>query len=127
MKRAALIPDNGMRARDEHFDDSAKYKQKPDPLHDKGAAKKAAPLYGQDFTFDRDAHTCVCPAGKPLYGNGRECKIGGYIASSSAAAKALACPARSAIDACARPTRPGRGRLRSSPASCPARTFTPNE
>ena len=52
-----------------------------DPLHDKGAAKKAASLYGpQDFTFDRDAHTCVCPAGKPLYGNGRECKIGGYIA-----------------------------------------------
>ncbi len=22
----------------------------------------------------------MCPAGKPLYGNGRECKIGGYIA-----------------------------------------------
>jgi transposase len=81
MSRDALIPDNGMRARDERFDDSAKYKQEPDPLHDKGKAKKASPLYGPaDFQFDREAHTCVCPAGQALYGNGRECKIGGYIA-----------------------------------------------
>ena len=82
MKRAALIPDNGMRARDERFDDSAKYKQDPDPLHDKNSgAKKASSLYGpQDFKFDRDAHTCVCPAGRLLHGNGRECNIGGYIA-----------------------------------------------
>jgi transposase len=81
MNREALIPDNGMRARDERFDDSAKYKQEPDPLHDKGKAKKASPLYGpQDFNFDREAHTCVCPAGHTLYGNGRECRIGGYIA-----------------------------------------------
>jgi hypothetical protein len=60
---------------------TTKYKQEPDPLHDKGKAKKAAQLYGpQDFNFDRAAHSCVCPAGKPLYGNGRGCKIGGYIA-----------------------------------------------
>jgi transposase len=81
MGRDALIPDNGMRARDERFDDSAKYKQARDPLHDKSPAKKASSLYGpQDFKFDRDAHTCVCPAGQALYGNGRECKINGYIA-----------------------------------------------
>lgn len=81
MNREALIPDSDMRARDERFDDSAKYKQEPDPLYDKGKAKRASPLYGpQDFNFDRDAHTCVCPAGQALYGNGRECKIGGYMA-----------------------------------------------
>ena len=81
MNREALIPDNGMRARDDRFDESAKYKQEPDPLHDKGKAKKASPLYGpQDFNFDRAAHTCVCPAGQTLHGNGRECRIGGYIA-----------------------------------------------
>ena len=63
-------------------DDGAKYKQEPDPLHNKcTGAKKASPLYGpQDFSFNRDAHTCVDPAGQALYGNGRECKIGGYIA-----------------------------------------------
>ena len=44
-------------------------------------ARKAQALYGpHDFTFDREAHTCVCPAGQALHGNGRECKIGGYIA-----------------------------------------------
>jgi hypothetical protein len=81
MKRDALIPDNGMRSRDERFDDSAKYKQDPDPLHDKSPVRKASSLYGpQDFKFDREAHRCVCPAGQELHGNGRECKIDGYIA-----------------------------------------------
>jgi len=81
MKRDALIPDNGMRSRDERFDDSAKYKEGPDPLHDKSPVRKASSLYGtQDFKFDREAHRCVCPAGQELYGNGRECKIDGYIA-----------------------------------------------
>ena len=82
MNRAALIPDTGMRARDERFHDSARHKQEPDPLHDKSpSTKQASPLYGpQDFDFDREAHTCVCPAGQSLHGNGRECRIGGYIA-----------------------------------------------
>src|SRR6185369_1963589 len=54
MDRPALIPDNGMRARDERFAEQGKYQQQPDPLHDKSATKKAAPLYGpQDFHFDR--------------------------------------------------------------------------
>jgi hypothetical protein len=82
MQRDALIPDNGMRSRDERFDDTASDKQEPDPLHDKGSAKKASSLYGpRDFKFDREAHNCVCPAGQALYANGRECKIGGYIAT----------------------------------------------
>lgn len=81
IKRDALIPDNGMRARDERFDDSAKYRQAPDPLHDKSAIKKSGSVYGpRDFNFDRDAHTCVCPAGQSLHANGRECKVNGYIA-----------------------------------------------
>jgi len=88
MRRDALIPDNGMRSRDERFDDSAKHQhqhqhqhqREPDPLHDKGAAKKAAPLYEpKDFTFDRDANTCVCPAGQ-LLGTGSQTHIGGYVA-----------------------------------------------
>ena len=94
MNREALIADNGMRARDERFADSAKYKQGPDPLHDKSSgAKKASPLYGpQDFNFDREAHTCVCPAGQSLYRNGRECKIGGYIAIKFRGSKAACGP-----------------------------------
>ena len=81
MKRDALIPDNGMRSRDERFDDNTKYKQAPDPLHDKSPAKKASSLYEpQDFKFDRETHSCVCPAGQELSSNGRECNINGYIA-----------------------------------------------
>ena len=81
MKREALIPDNGMRARDERFADQGKHKSAPDPLYDKGGEKKAAPRYQpRDFHFDPKAHTCICPAGQALHANGRDCKIGGYIA-----------------------------------------------
>jgi len=94
MKRTALIPDNGMRARDERFDDIAKYKQAPDPLHDKSSgAKKTSALYGpQDFDFGRNAHTCVCPAGQSLYANGRECKVNGYIAIKFRGSEAACVP-----------------------------------
>jgi hypothetical protein len=81
LKRDALIPDNDMRARDERFAESDKHKQAPDPLHNKSKAVKASALYTpQDFQFDREAMRCVCPAGQALYGNGKECNIGGYIA-----------------------------------------------
>ena len=70
-----------MHARDERFADSDKHKHAPDPLHNKSKAKKALALYTpQDFQFDREAKRCVCPAGQALYGNGKECNIGGYIA-----------------------------------------------
>lgn len=80
----ALIADNAMRARDERFADQDKYKQAPDPLHDKSARKntnkKAVVYRPQDFHFDPDTHTCVCPAGKTLYGNGKNCLHNGYTA-----------------------------------------------
>jgi hypothetical protein len=48
---AALIPDNGMRQRDERFKDQGKYKQQPDPLYDKAHPKKLSALY-QPSDFD---------------------------------------------------------------------------
>ena len=75
----ALIADRDMRRRDERFADQAKYKAQPDPLYDKGSAEKKAKLYGPaDFDFDPAQHTCVCPAGKRLYGSGSHCTINGY-------------------------------------------------
>ena len=80
----ALIADNGMRQRDPRFKDQDKHKQAPDPLHDKSGnkkAKKQAAVYRpEDFQYDTDAHTCVCPAGKTLYGNGSHCIINGFAA-----------------------------------------------
>jgi transposase len=76
----ALIADRGMRQRDERFADQDKYKALADPLHDKATTeKKPAKLYGpEDFDFDPDTHTCICPAGKRLYGSGSGCTINGY-------------------------------------------------
>ena len=81
----ALIADNGMRQRDERFADLARHKQNPDCLHDKSAnkkkAKKEAAVYRPaDFHYDAETHTCVCPAGKTLYGNGSHCVINGFSA-----------------------------------------------
>jgi transposase len=77
---AALIADRDMRARDERFAGQDKYKDLPDPLHDKsGSENKKAKLYGpEDFAFDPETKTCLCPAGKRLYGAGSHCTINGY-------------------------------------------------
>jgi transposase len=75
----ALIADRQMRRRDERFVDQSKYKEQPDPLYDKTATAKRAKLYGpEDFDFDPDTHTCICPAGRRLYGSGSGCTINGY-------------------------------------------------
>ena len=68
----ALIADPDMRKRDERFADRDHHTSAPDPLHDKsGTAKKALPLFApSEFTYDADARTCVCPAGKSLYRKG---------------------------------------------------------
>jgi len=88
----ALIADNGMRQRDPRFKDQDKHKQVPEmwrsramcPLHDKSNNKKTkkqtAVYRPADFHYDPDAHTCVCPAGKTLYGNGSHCVINGFVA-----------------------------------------------
>jgi transposase len=77
----ALIADNAMRRRDERFADQDKHLSKPDPLHDK--SRKAAKLClfgGDDFIIAPDQSYAVCPAGKRLHRNGKDCTIGGYAA-----------------------------------------------
>jgi len=77
----ALIADNNMRSRDERFTEQDKYKALPDPIHDKGGKPKQAARYQpKDFDYDPQAGTCICPAGKQLYGNGSDCTINGYAA-----------------------------------------------
>jgi len=79
--RPALIADNQMRRRDERFKDQAKYKALPDPIYDKAHPKKTASRYRpKDFTYDADAGTCICPAGKSLYQNGANCNHNGLLA-----------------------------------------------
>ena len=76
----ALIADNGMRKRDERFAGQAKYKALPDPLYDKAHPPQGARHYRpQDFDYDPQAGTCICPAGKQLYQNGANCRHNGHI------------------------------------------------
>jgi len=78
----ALIADNNMRSRDERFAEQDKYKVLPDPIHGKGGKPKQAARYQpQDFDYDPQTGTCICPAGKQLYSNGSDCTINGYAAA----------------------------------------------
>ena len=89
----ALIPDNGMRQRDERFKDQAKHKQKPDPLWDKTRPDKQAALYQPaDFAYDPIKQTCTCPAGKQLYRNGSNCVIRGFAAIKFRGSKTICVP-----------------------------------
>jgi transposase len=80
MEVAALIADNQMRKRDERFATQARHKVKPDPLYDKSSTGKKASTYRpEDFTYDPQTQSCVCPAGKVLYHHGKHCIINGAI------------------------------------------------
>jgi hypothetical protein len=78
----AMIADNQMRSRDERFKDQGKHKAKADPLYDKRAITKEAPirLYRpSDFVLDPSTNSCICPAGHHLYSNGSHCAINGRV------------------------------------------------
>jgi transposase len=80
---AALIADGQMRKRDERLAGQAHHRAKPDPLHDKRSAghqQRVRLFRPQDFQFDAQANTCVCPAGRHLYSSGNACKTDGRIA-----------------------------------------------
>jgi len=76
----AYIPDNGYRQRDERYAEQDKHRAKPDPLWNKSSTpQKARCFTPADFRHDPAARTCICPAGKSLYGNGSNCVINGRL------------------------------------------------
>ncbi|HYD50290.1 MAG TPA: transposase [Terriglobales bacterium] len=93
----ALIADNGMRKRDERFATQATHKAKPDPLSDKsGVAKPRTTFSYTEFTFDPDALTCHCPAGKKMWRTGRNTVMSGkrVIRFRGAEFNCVGCPLR---------------------------------
>ena len=77
----ATIPDNGYRKRDPRYADQAKYKDRPDPLHDKSPKDDKPKLFGpKDFEPAQDHSHCICPAGKRLYRNGHHHDLNGLEA-----------------------------------------------
>ncbi len=85
----ALIADPDMRKRDERFADREHHTTAPNPLHDKSCeAKQAVPVFAPSkFTYDADARTCVCPAGKSLYRTGAANVFNGYVGAHFRGAK----------------------------------------
>lgn len=77
----ALIADNQMRRRDERCAEQGKHTGKPDPLFDKSCKPKAGSVFtSADFKVADDESHAICPAGKRMHRNGRDCSIGGYTA-----------------------------------------------
>jgi len=77
----AFIADNQYRQRDPNAADQDVHRDKGSPLHDKRPKDITLKRFeAADFHWDESTHTCICPAGKPLYSNGKDCTIKGYAA-----------------------------------------------
>ena len=94
----ALIPDIHMRQRDERLADQAKHTSKPDALYVRSRKPKPKAVFSPDqFIIAADHSHAICPAGKRLYRNGKDCIIRGYHAIRFRAPKSACtnCPLRS--------------------------------
>ncbi len=84
----ALIADKDLRRRDERFTTQARYLTLPNPLHNKAVSTTLPSVFvPSDFTYDADARTCVCPAGKSLYRRGQSRVTHGFIGEHFQGAK----------------------------------------
>jgi len=88
MQVPALIADNDMRKRDERFATQGRHQDAPDPLHDKTRVPMTPAIFQpSDFTYDADARTCICPAGKALYRKGQHLVTNGFVSEQFRGAK----------------------------------------
>lgn len=77
------LPDLGFRKRDPRFTEVERYRarsKKEKALYYGQKTGKAKQYTSPDFHYDEATHTCICPAGKRLYSNGRANNLGGYVA-----------------------------------------------
>jgi transposase len=83
------IPDNHYRKRDIRYEGQAQHRAKHDALWDKSTKDQArAKLFGpRDFQVAEDFSYLLCPAGKRLYRNGRNCNKQGLRAIQFSGAK----------------------------------------
>ena len=86
--REALIADNAMRSRDERLTTQAVHRAAPHPVRQLTGEQRGPRVFQPaDFTYDADARTCVCPAGKALYRTGRDVVTRGFVADHFRGAK----------------------------------------
>lgn len=71
------LADNRMRQRDPRFAEAGKHKERSREERRRNAGTR---FTNRDFRYDRQAGTCICPAGRSLYGNGSNVFFNGYAA-----------------------------------------------
>ena len=96
------VADHLFRKRDPRFASAGRHR----PIREQIKARHFRP---QDFIYDKDTQTCICPAGQFLYQNGSHCLIGGREAVKFTGAKRVCGPC-SLRDRCLR--HPGRTPVR---------------
>ena len=74
------LPDLGFRKRDPRFADVERYRARDKQDKARYFGKKKRHYTSPDFHYDAATHTCICPAGKKLYSNGRSKDLNGYEA-----------------------------------------------
>jgi len=81
------LPDLGFRKRDPRFAEVERYRTRDKKDKQAYFGRKTQHYTSPDFHYDAATHTCICPAGKRLYSNGRANNLGGYEALKFRAAK----------------------------------------
>lgn len=71
----AYVADNQFRKRDPRFASAEQHRTRHKEETRKSKGSKYRPA---DFIYDPATRTCICPAGKQLYQNGRSCWLKGY-------------------------------------------------
>jgi len=74
------LPDLGFRKRDPRFADVERYRARDKKDKQAYYGRKTQHYTSPDFQYDEATHTCICPAGKKLYSNGRSKDLNGYEA-----------------------------------------------
>lgn len=74
------LPDTGFRKRDPRFADTDRYRARDRKDQSRYYGKTRPHYTSPDFHYDETSHTCICPAGRKLYSNGRSNNLGGYEA-----------------------------------------------
>lgn len=81
------LPDIGFRKRDPRFVQVERYRARDKKDKQRYYDRKPREFTSPDFHYDEKTHTCICPAGKKLYSNGRSRNLGGYEALKFRGAK----------------------------------------
>ena len=81
------LPDVGFRKRDPRFAGVDRYRRRDKKDRQAYYRRTRQQYTSKDFQYDAATHTCICPAGKRLYSNGRANNLGGYEALKFRGAK----------------------------------------